>query len=57
MNALTFTGFFVASIAEGAPVREALSLATRAAAISVSRAGASASILRKEKVLAFPEPL
>ncbi len=53
----TFTGFFVAAVADGAPIRDALSLATRAAAISVSRTGASASIPRKEEVLAFPEPL
>lgn len=52
----TFTGFFVASIAEAKSVRDALSVATRAAAISVTRAGASSSIPEKEEVLCFPEP-
>lgn len=53
----TFTGYFISAIASGESVKTALSLATRAAAIAVSRAGASASIPEKEEVLAFPEPI
>lgn len=53
----TFTGFFVAGIAAGASIRDSLSLSTRAAAISVSRAGASTSIPTREEVLQFPEPV
>ena len=40
----TFTGYFLAAIAAGAPVAEALDRASRAAAITVSRMGAAASI-------------
>ena len=53
----TFTGFFISAIAAGENVKTALSQATRAAAIAVSRAGASTSIPEKEEVLAFPEPM
>ncbi len=40
----TFTGYFIAALVEGRTADEALSLASRAAAISISRAGAEASI-------------
>lgn len=40
----TFTGFFLACIAAGKPVAEALDTASRAASITVSRMGAAASI-------------
>ncbi len=40
----TFTGFFLASVAAGRPIADALKIAARAASISVSRMGASASI-------------
>lgn len=45
----TFTGYFLAAIDQGSPVAAALELASRAAAISVSRPGAAPSIpLRAE---------
>lgn len=45
----TFTGYFLAARMEGRPPRDAMALATRAAAIAVTRPGASASIpLRAE---------
>ena len=40
----TYTGFFVSAISRGQSVDEAMSLASRAAAISVTRRGASPSI-------------
>jgi len=40
----TFTGYFVTCVAAGLPAQEALQLASVAAAIAVSRAGASPSI-------------
>lgn len=40
----TYTGYFLAAIAAGKPVETAMELATKAAAISVSREGASVSI-------------
>lgn len=40
----TYTGYFLAGISEGKAVREAMELATRAAAITVSRHGAAGSI-------------
>lgn len=40
----TFTGFFLGSIIKGQNIREAMDLASRAAAIAVSRNGASVSI-------------
>ena len=52
----TFTGYFISAVANHLPIQEALSFATRAAAISVSRFGASSSIPKKEEVLVFPEP-
>lgn len=40
----TFTGFFLSSVAAGAPISEALRIASLAASIAVSRMGASSSI-------------
>lgn len=40
----TFTGYFIAAISQDRPVQEALQLAAKAAAISVTRKGAEASI-------------
>ena len=47
----TFTGFFLAGVASGKPVADALRLATRASSIAVSRMGASASVPTMEEVL------
>ena len=47
----TFTGFFFAAMAEGAPVEEALRRASKASAISVTRSGAAASIPTLDEVL------
>jgi len=47
----TFSGYFVAGLVEGYPVSKALDLASRAAAICVSRPGAAASIPWREEVL------
>lgn len=45
----TFVGYFLAGLAGGTPVHDCLTLATRAAAICVTRPGAAASIpLRQE---------
>lgn len=49
----TFTGFFMAAIADGIDVKTALEQATKAAAISVSRKGAAPSIPTREEMLAF----
>lgn len=49
----TFSGFFVAGIAAGESVEQALEEATKAAAISVSRMGASVSIPTRQEMLAF----
>ncbi len=46
----TFLGFFLAQFSMGCEVRDALSLATKAAAIAVTRAGAAASIPSLEEV-------
>lgn len=46
----TFTGFFVGSLAQGYDAKEALKLASLAAAISVSRKGAETSIPYMEEV-------
>jgi len=46
----TFTGYFLASLAERRPVEEALKIATAAAAICVSRPGASSSIPWREEL-------
>ena len=49
----TFSGFFIAGIAAGESVEQALEEATKAAAISVSRMGASVSIPTRQEMLAF----
>ena len=49
----TFTGFFLAAILKGKPINEALDLASKAAAIAVTKKGASCSIPTLEEVLAF----
>lgn len=46
----TFTGFFISSVAKGVGIREALKIATKASAITVSRNGASSSIPTLEEV-------
>ena len=46
----TFTGYFVACLASGVPAAECLDLASRAAAIAVSRPGAAPSIPTMEEV-------
>ena len=47
----SFTGFFIASVAEGKDVHTALKIASRASSIAVSRAGAAPSIPSMEEVL------
>ena len=47
----TFTGFFFAAMAEGAAPADALLRASKASSISVTRAGAAASIPKLEEVL------
>lgn len=49
----TFTGYFLASVSQGTEVAEALKRASKAAAISVSRRGASVSIPTQAEVEAF----
>lgn len=49
----TFTGYFVAALAEGIPAGEALLTATKASAIAVTRPGAAPSIPTQEEVNAF----
>ena len=51
----TFTGFFLAGIAQGRGVETALDLAARASAIAVSRPGAAPSIPTMEEVLRSAE--
>lgn len=46
----TFTGYFISSIIEGLPVPKGLELASRAAAIAVSRPGATTSIPSRQEV-------
>lgn len=46
----TFTGYFIASVAMGINIREALEIATKASSITVSRMGASSSIPTMEEV-------
>lgn len=46
----TFTGYFLAARAEGAPPADALSLATRAAGIAVTRSGAAASVPYRNEI-------
>lgn len=49
----TFTGFFLAAALEGRPIPEALSLASRAAALAVSRKGAASSIPTRQEAERF----
>lgn len=49
----TFTGFFLASLAQGYDIDRCLAVASMAGAISVSRNGASSSIPTMEEVAAF----
>jgi len=49
----TFSGFFLAQIVSGAPVRKALEIASKAVAIAVSRKGAASSIPSMEDVQAL----
>lgn len=49
----TFSGFFIAGMAAGKSVREALDLAARASAIAVSRPGAAPSVPSMKEVLEF----
>ena len=49
----TFCGYFLASMAQERPVREALRMASAAAALSVTRQGAAQSIPDKKEVEAF----
>jgi len=48
----TFTGYFLAGLAENLPMGEILQTASRASAITVSRAGAAPSIPTREEVAA-----
>ena len=49
----TFTGYFIAAVAEGKGEEYALTLAAKASAITVSKSGASTSIPTLDEVLAF----
>lgn len=49
----TFTGFFLGALASGGSVEYALELASKAAAISVTRSGAAESIPTLDEVLQF----
>lgn len=49
----TFTGYFLAALSEGQDIPACMRLAARAAAIGVSRPGASVSIPTREEVEAF----
>jgi ribokinase len=49
----TFEGFFIASVAGGSSVKEALSLAAKASAIAVSRPGAAPSIPSMDEITDF----
>lgn len=46
----TFTGYFIASILEGMPVKKGMRMAAKAAAIAVSRQGAAVSIPYREEI-------
>lgn len=48
----TFTGYFLAGLAEGLPIQDVLRRSAKAASIAVSRAGAVPSIPFREEVLA-----
>ena len=49
----TFTGYFLASVLKGCSHKQALDVASKAAAISVTKPGAAESIPTMEQVLAF----
>lgn len=49
----TFTGFFIGNLAQGKGVGQAMELAAKAAAISVTRKGAGPSIPSQQEVLDF----
>lgn len=49
----TYTGYFLAGVAEGLAVQSAMALAAKAAAISVTRCGAAPSIPDRAEVEAF----
>jgi len=49
----TFTGYFIAEITKGNTVKDALDIASKAAAITVSRSGASSSIPTLNEVCEF----
>ena len=46
----TYTGYFIAALSEGVPLEKCMALASRAAAVSVTRPGAAASIPRREEL-------
>ena len=46
----TYTGYFLAALTEGRPLRECMRRASRAAALSVTRPGAAESIPRKDEL-------
>ena len=46
----TYTGFFIAGLAAGKPLRECMAQASLAAAVSVTRPGAADSIPRAEEL-------
>lgn len=46
----TFTGYFIASILEGMPVKKGMRMAAKAASIAVSRQGAAVSIPYREEI-------
>ena len=48
----TFTGYFLAGLAEGMPVADILRMSAKASSIAVSRAGAVPSIPYKDEVMA-----
>ena len=47
----TYTGYFIAGLAEGMPLEDCMALAGLAAAVSVTRPGAAASIPRREELI------
>ncbi len=49
----TFSGYFIAGLAAGKPLRECMAQAALAAAVSVTRAGAADSIPRQEELERF----
>lgn len=49
----TFTGYYLASILNGNTVKEALTIATKASALAVTRKGASPSIPTMDEVMEF----